>query len=116
MVNLLVKGQPNGGAGGDGIGRSLGRIRLGAGVAADVVARDIGDWAVIVGVQANILVVARFGAVGDQICPAVVGQSSLGKRQQASRRGEAQMHDCEVPLVGVIDLVCLVKGVESLYE
>jgi len=83
VVDGLVKGESDGRTGGDGVGRGLGCVSLGARVAADVVAGDVGDGAVVVGVQAHMLVFTSRGTVGDELRPAVVGESSVRKSQQA---------------------------------
>jgi hypothetical protein len=92
VVNGLVESESDGRAGGDGVGRGLGRVWLRAGVAADVVASHVGDGAVVVGVQADVLVVGGGDAVGDEFRPAVVGESGVRKRQQAERCCEVEMH------------------------
>ena len=77
MVDGLVEAEADGRAGGDAVGRGLGCVWLRAGVAADVVAGDVGDGAVVVGIQAHVLVFAGGGAVGDELRPAVVGEGGV---------------------------------------
>ena len=103
MVNGLVKTKSDGRASGDCEGRSLGRIRLCAGVATDVVAGDIGDRAVVVGVQANILIITSGSAIGNELREAVVSEGSVSKGQQTAGCCEVEMHDAVNP--GVVDLI-----------
>ena len=103
MVNGLVKTKSDGRASGDCEGRSLGRIRLCAGVATNVVTGDIGDRAVVVGVQANILVFTSGSTVGNKLCEAIVSERSVGKGQQAAGCCEVEVHDAVDP--GVVFLI-----------
>lgn len=81
MVDGLVESEAYGGASGDSVCRRSSRVCLRAGVATDVVAVDVGDRAVVVGVESDVLVVVRAGAIGDQVRPAVVGQGRVSTRQ-----------------------------------
>ena len=103
VVDWLVKAKSDCRTSGDSHGRSLGSIRLCAGVAANVVAGDIGDRAVVVGVQAHILVFASTSAVGNELREAVVSEGSVSKGQQTAGCCEVEMHDAVNP--GVVDLI-----------
>lgn len=93
MINGLVQSKPNSGASSDAESRGLAGISLSASVATDIVAGDIGDRAVVVGVQTHVLVVsALFGAVDHKVRPAVVGEGSVGESQQAARRCKVEVH------------------------
>jgi hypothetical protein len=93
VVDSLVKTNSDGRASSDSESRRLGSVGLRASVATDVITGDIGDRAVVVRVQADILVVSGTGAARDQVSEAVVGESSVGKCQQAARCCELEMHD-----------------------
>jgi hypothetical protein len=92
VVNCLIKSKSNSRASCDGESGGLGSVGLRASVATDVVAGDIGHWAVVVGVQAHILIVRGGGAVGDELRPAVVSESSVRKSQQAACGCEVEVH------------------------
>lgn len=93
MVDWLVKTESDGRTSSDAQGRGLGCIGLRAGVATNVVAGDIGDRAVVVGVQTHILVVSSGSTVGNKLRPTVVSESSVCKGQQAAGCREVEVHD-----------------------
>jgi hypothetical protein len=92
VVDGLVKSESDGRTSSNGVGLCIGCIGLCAGIATDVIAGDIGDRTVVVGVQAHILVVSSAGAVGNELSPAVVSEGSVGKGQQAACSCEVEMH------------------------
>ena len=95
VVDGLVKTKADGRTSSHGVGLCVGCIGLGASVATDVIAGDIGDRTVVVCVQAHILVVRGASAVGNEVGPAVVSESSVGKSQQAA--------GCEIEMHGGLD-------------
>ena len=103
VVDSLVKTKSNGRAGDDCEGRGLGCIRLCAGVATNVVAGDIGDRAVVVGVQAHILIVTSSSTISNELREAIVSEGSVGKGQQAAGCCEVEVHDAVDP--GVVFLI-----------
>lgn len=119
MVDSLVKPKTNGRTSSDAVSRGRGCVRLRAGVATEVIAGHIGDWAVVVGVQADVLVVrADGGTVGHKVGPAVVSESGVGQSQQAASCCQVKVHD-EIQSIAsrIIDSVfCAVSGFEKVYQ
>lgn len=92
MVDWLVKSKTHNRASGNGESGGPGSICLRSSVATDVIAGNIGDRTVVVGVLANVLVLGGFGAVGNQVREAVMSQSSVGACQQTGRGRERKLH------------------------